>query len=883
MLGSEIRQSFLDFFEQRGHLVIPSASLVPHGDPTLMFTNAGMVQFKEVFLGDASAAAPRVVDSQKCLRLSGKHNDLEEVGRDTYHHTLFEMLGNWSFGDYYKAEAIEWAWELITDVWGLPEDKLYATVYRSDEEAARLWKKISGLDDSRVLRFDEKDNFWEMGATGPCGPCSEIHIDRGPASCDMKHLGDHRCKVNGGCARYIELWNLVFIQHQRDEQGLLHDLPQTHVDTGMGLERIASVLEGVDDNYEGSLFTDLIERAEEMSGREYGGDPEGDVSFRVVADHGRAVSFMIADGIAPSNEGRGYVLRRLVRRAARHGKNLGLDSLFLFRICEAVVESMGEAYPELAERREAILEGVRGEEERFALTLDRGLVHLDQALDELGAKKKSVKSLPGEVAFRLYDTYGFPLDMTEDILRSRGMSVDLEGFHAALEEQRARARDARALGRASVDFTLLVATAREKNGSRFAGPFVAEAESEIIALASGGRLVDGAVEGDEVEIVTALTPFYAESGGQVGDVGTIVSESGSTLEVVDAQKAANDVTVHLARVTAGELRAGETVKLRIDDARRQAIRLNHSATHLLHAALRNHLGEGVKQAGSLVDESHLRFDFSHDGAVADEKLADIETEVNAAIRDNLEITVEEMPFQEALDCGALAFFGEKYGDLVRVVRMGDYSVELCGGTHARRSGDIGLLRLSSESAVGAGLRRVEARSGETALREARERDALLRRFAGALRGNVDDAFERLEKLISAHRELKKQLSKRGKDESGEAMSRALAGARPIDGGQAVIARVDGVEAAALRLVSDGIRDRLGSAVVVLAGEVAGGVAMVVAVTADLTGRFHAGKIVKRLVPIIDGRGGGKPDFAQAGGKNAEGIGSMLEKANELIV
>ncbi|MBC8291941.1 MAG: alanine--tRNA ligase [Proteobacteria bacterium] len=881
MRGDEVRSSFLEFFESRGHLVVPSAPLVPRADPTLMFTNAGMVPFKDIFLGNTEAPAPRVVDSQKCLRISGKHNDLEEVGRDTYHHTLFEMLGNWSFGDYYKAEAIEWAWELLVGTWGLPADKLYATVYRDDAEAEKLWKKISGLPSDRVQRFDEKDNFWEMGETGPCGPCSEIHIDRGEGACDMQQVPGHKCEVNAGCARYIELWNLVFIQYNRDDTGQLHDLPMRHVDTGMGLERVAAVLENVDNNYDGTLLRGLVARAEQMSGLDYGKDLEHDVSMRVLADHARAVSFMLADGIEPSNEGRGYVLRRLLRRAARHGRSLELEGTFFARVCESVIEGMGAAYPELNDRREAIVAGVEEEELRFSLTLDRGLAHLDEAAGQLSAGGSSLR-LDGETAFRLYDTYGFPLDMTQDILRSRGIEVDVDGFKAALEQQRERARAARRQGAAEVDLTRMVALAREKGGSSFEGSWQLQAESEVIALGKAGAPVGRATAGDEVEVVTAVTPFYAESGGQVGDTGFMSTSAGTTLEVLDTRKGATDVSVHVARVVEGELSLGDTVSLGVDEERRQAIRLNHSVTHLLHAALRHHLGDDTHQAGSLVDAARLRFDFKHDGPVAAELLAAIEREVNDAIRDNLEVTVAEMSYDDALATGALAFFGEKYGDLVRVVRMGDYSVELCGGTHVARTGDIGLLRLAGESGVAAGVRRVEAVSGAGALGALQTRDELLSTVAGLLRGGVDEVVGKLEKLLEAKGELEGRLSEQSRARSGDAVENARAAAREVAGGHAVVARADGLDAAGLREMADRLRAGLDSVVVVLAGDTGSGVAVVAATSGALAERVHAGNLIKELAPLVDGRGGGKPDFAQAGGKDPGGLDKLLEKANELV-
>jgi alanyl-tRNA synthetase len=886
MTGAEARKSFLDYFEQRGHLIVPSAPIIPVGDATLMFTNAGMVQFKDVFLGLAKPPAARVADSQKCLRISGKHNDLEEVGRDTYHHTLFEMLGNWSFADYYKPEAIEWAWDLLVRQWGLPAERLYATVYRTDDEAEALWRKISGLPAERVMRFAEKDNFWEMGDTGPCGPCSEIHIDRGPGSCDMQHVSGHVCGVNVGCSRFLELWNLVFIQYTRDESGKLHELPAKHVDTGMGLERVAAVLEKVDGNYAGSLLRGIITAAEKASGREYGRDPELDISFRVLADHGRAVSFMIADGIEPSNEGRGYVLRRLLRRAARHGKNIGFEHAFFFKICERVVDGMSAAYPELASHRARILDVVRAEEERFQSTLGRGLVHLEEEVQRLGvtiARDDQEVSLPGDVAFRLYDTYGFPIDMTEDILRSRGIRVDRAGFDAALDAQRERAREAQAGRLGAADYTLLVGAARKKGGSTFAGSFVTRATSEILAMSSGGELRERAKAGDEVDLVTATTPFYGESGGQVGDIGTIVTPTGARMQVLDTQKPAPDVIVHRVRVLDGDVATGDGAELEIDAERRQAIRLNHSSTHLLHAALRNHLGTGVQQAGSLVEAPRLRFDFSHDGPVADEKLVDIEAEVNAQIRTNLKVEDAEMPYREAIAAGALAFFGEKYGDVVRIVKMGDYSVELCGGTHVARTGDIGLLQIYSEGGIAAGVRRVEASTGAGALDRVRRRDTLLREVARVLRAPETQAVERLEKLLAEVKILERKLERGETHRSADAVEQAIAQAKDVGGAKAVFARVDGIDARQMRALSDRVRERIGSGVVLLVAATDSGASLTVGVTPDMTGRFHAGDLVRALAPLIDGRGGGKPDFAQAGGKNPAGIAALLEKAHASLV
>src|SRR5581483_6246481 len=700
--GNELRKSFLDYFAGRGHQVVRSSSLVPDKDPTLLFTNAGMVQFKNVFLGQERLAYPRAASAQKCLRISGKHNDLETVGRDTYHHTFFEMLGNWSFGDYYKAEAIEWAWDLLTREWGLPKDKLYATVYLNDDDAERLWAKISGLPVERIGRFGEKENFWEMGETGPCGPCSEIHLDRGPQACDLQGVAGHECRVNGDCARYIELWNLVFIQYNRKEDRSLEELPSKHVDTGMGLERITAVLQGVLSNYDIDSMRALTATTEQIAGKKYGADPAADISFRVIDDHARAVSFLIADGVMPSNEGRGYVLRRLLRRAARHGRLLGLKEPFLHQVAETVVTEMGDAYPELRAEEQRIREVVRGEEERFNETLEKGLSLLEDATAKLKSARQ--RTLSGDVAFRLYDTYGFPLDLTEDILRGENMDVDQAGLEKLMNEQRARGREAR-------EAVSMEAKIQLDRPVCFIGYDRLDGESSVLAIygAEGGR--SEAVAGDEIELLTAETPFYGESGGQVGDRGTITTARGDIFEVLDTQHPTPQLTAHRGKVKKGRVQVGDRVFLQVDPAHRQKTKLNHSATHILHAVLRRELGPHVRQAGSLVAPDRLRFDFNHTGAIAGEQLAKIESLVNDRIRDDADVSIRELNYDDAIREGALAFFGDKYGDRVRVVKIGDFSTELCGGTHVGASGEIGLFKLQSEGGVAAGVRRIEALTG----------------------------------------------------------------------------------------------------------------------------------------------------------------------------
>ena len=872
MTGAEVRQSFLDFFAARGHKIVPSDRIVPQSDPSLLFTNAGMVPFKNVFLGAEAGPAPRVADSQKCLRISGKHNDLDDVGRDVYHQTFFEMLGNWSFGDYYKAEAIEWAWELLTGVWGLPKDKLYATVFETDDEAAELWPKLTDLPAERVLRCGAKDNFWEMGETGPCGPCSEIHIDRGPGTCDLPE--GHECGVNSGCARYMELWNLVFIQNDRRADGTLGDLPQKHVDTGMGLERVVSVLQGGNGNYDSDLLRGLITVAEELSGKAYEGAfrPE-DIAFRVIADHARAVAVMIADGILPSNDGRGYVLRRLLRRAVRQAHLLGIEGEFLGKVTDRAVDILGGHYTELEENRERIRQTVTAEEQRFGETLDKGLGLLQEERAKL--ESRGEQTLPGEVAFRLYDTYGFPFDLTEDILRSDGLQVDRAGFDAAMEEQRAR-------GREGARFATATGGGFADETSCFVGYDGESGESKILALAREGEAIAEAREGEEVEIVAEETPFYGESGGQAGDGGTIELADGSLVEVFDTQRPRADLIVHRGRVVRGAVAPDAVAKFEVDHDRRAATRLNHSATHILHAALREWVGEEVHQAGSAVTADRLRFDFTSDGRVDPDTLVRIEDWVNDRIRENADVTATEMSFDDAIAAGALAFFGDKYGDTVRVLQMGDFSVELCGGTHVERTGDIGLFKLRAESAVGAGVRRIEALTGSGAIASVRASEGELAEVAHLLRADEQEAAARVEKLLAQQKELERQLEATQAKLAAGASRDLLDDVREVGGLKVLAQRVEQGGAKVMRDLSDKLRDRIGSGVVVLGGEDDGKVMLLAAVTKDLAGRVHAGNLVKELAPMVGGKGGGRPDFAQAGGKDASGLDAALARVYDLI-
>jgi len=889
--GNEIRKSFLDYFVKQGHTVVRSSSLVPDKDPTLLFTNAGMVQFKNVFLGQERLPYVRATSAQKCLRISGKHNDLETVGRDTYHHTFFEMLGNWSFGDYYKAEAIQWAWELLTKEWGLPKDKLWSTVYLDDDEAEQLWRKISGLPAERIKRFGEKENFWEMGETGPCGPCSEIHLDRGPEACDMQGQPGHICRVNGDCARYIELWNLVFIQYNRDQDRTLTELPAKHVDTGMGLERITAVLQKVLSNYDIDFMRALITTTETISGKRYGADSNGDISFRVIADHARAVSFLIADGVMPSNEGRGYVLRRLLRRASRHGRLIGLKEPFVDEVAATVATVMGDAYPELRAEKQRIREVIRSEEERFGETLEKGLEIIQKYLEinrvEGPSELMSPLVIDGKFLFTLYDTHGFPRDLAEEILIDAGWKKTDETdvtWEIAMEEQRTRGRESRG----SVVITPLTGSASFSGSPpmvtscRFIGYDRLEAESIVLAIYGNGNGKPEAVEGEEVDVITAETPFYGESGGQVGDRGTIKSVRGDLMEVTDTQRPTPQLTVHRGRVRKGRIQVGDAVHLAVDAGFRRKTMLNHSATHILHAVLRRELGEHVRQAGSLVAPDRLRFDFSHSGPIPEEKLAAIEAHVNRHIREDAGVSIQESSYEDAIRHGALAFFGDKYGDRVRVVKMGDFSTELCGGTHVHRSGEIGIFKLPFEGGVAAGVRRVEGFTGEGALDLIRSYEHKLKEIGNLVRGSADDTVDKVKKLLERQKELEREIQKlRGQLEQDQ-LPELLAKKQSFDGTNFLVSQVDGVDAKQLRDIADQLKERLGSGVVVLASAGAGNVNLVASVSPDLTRRYHAGNIIKELARLVGGGGGGRPDFAQAGGKEPAKIDAVLKRAEELI-
>jgi alanyl-tRNA synthetase len=863
---NEIRQIFLDYFARQDHTVVPSSSLVPAEDPTLLFTNAGMNQFKDVFLGAEKRAYTRAASSQKCVRAGGKHNDLDQVGYTARHHTFFEMLGNFSFGDYFKADAIRYAWELLTEVYGLPAERLWVTVYDTDDEAFEIWRDKIGLPEERILRIGDKpggqpyesDNFWAMGDTGPCGPCSEIfydhgeHIDGGLPGTDHED-GD----------RYVEIWNLVFMQFDRSADGTLNPLPAPCVDTGMGLERIAAVLQGTHDNYDTDQFKALVSAAAELTGTE----DRGNQSLRVIADHIRACAFLIADGVLPSNEGRGYVLRRIIRRAVRHGFMLGQTRPFFHRMVEALAAVMGEAYPVLIKDGERIAAVLEEEEQRFARTLDTGMTILDKVTGQL----ERGSDIPGDTAFLLYDTYGFPLDLTEDIARERHLGVDRQGFDSAMAAQKERAR---AAGQFKGQAQISAEAAATLPSTEFLGYDMGEAEATLVGILVDGLPVDVLEAGAEAVLVLDRTPFYAESGGQVGDTGALVAE-GVRFDVADTQKLAGKFHGHSGKLKAGSLKPGDRIKARIDSERRQRIVLHHSATHLLHKALQDQLGDHVEQRGSLVAPDHLRFDFSHPRQVTNDELRALERRVNADIRVNPPTRAEVMPFDRALETGAMALFGEKYGDEVRVLTFGDLSVELCGGTHVDRVGDIGQFKILSESAVGAGIRRIIAVAGDEAVEAVQSQESQLQAVAGALKVGPEDVEQRVVQILDRQRELEKELDALKASLAASGSDRLLDQVVQIDGMKVLAARLEGSDSKNLRDAVDHLKDKIGSGIVVLGAADDGKVRLAAGVTPDLTARIKAGDLVNSVAQHVGGRGGGRPDFAQAGGSNPEALDEAL--------
>ncbi len=872
--GSEIRQLFLKFFEDRGHTIVESSSLVPHNDPTLLFTNAGMNQFKDCFLGHEKRAYVRATTSQKCVRAGGKHNDLENVGRTARHHTFFEMLGNFSFGDYFKKEAIAYAWEFLTVDMGMDKDRLYVSVYTDDDEAADIWFEQEGVPRERIFRFEE-DNFWSMGDTGPCGPCSEIFYDNGPEiGCDSPD-----CTVGCDCDRYMEIWNNVFMQFDRQPDGELVPLPKPAVDTGMGLERITTVMQGVQSNYDTNLLRDIIGYIEKLSGKSYGDKLEDDVSMRVMADHSRATAYLIADGVMPSNEGRGYVLRRIMRRAMRHAKMLGFADPVLYKTAVFVLEFMIEAYPQEAERKSFVAKIVEKEEERFIQTLDNGLRILNEQVDLLRQEQSTV--IPGNVLFKLYDTFGFPTDLTADIVEAEGFTVDEADFESCMEEQRQKARKHwKGSGEEAID-TVYRELLEQGSKVNFIGYEKMQATSKVVTILHDGEQVSQAKAGERIEIITESTPFYGESGGQVGDLGTI-SAPALMIDITETRKPLPELIVHVGQVNEGTLQIGQEVQLSVDVSSRQATALNHTATHILQAVLVEVLGDHVKQAGSLVAPDRLRFDFSHFTAITVEELRRIETEVNRRIRENRAVEIREMSADDAIAAGATALFGEKYGERVRVVNLGDFSMELCGGTHTNAAGDIGLFKIIQEAGIAAGVRRIEAATGTRALALVQQQEDSIGRIAGLVKSDRPQLESRLVKMVERQKELERELATlESRLKAGQADD-IMSQVQEIDGIKLLVAEVNSTDGKGLRDMADKLRDKVGSGVVAIGCPHEGKANLLIAVTTDLTKRLHAGKLISVLAAEVGGRGGGRPDLAQAGGSQPEKLAEALSKVADLV-
>ncbi len=917
MTSAEVRQSFLDFFAARGHTIVPSASLIPVDDPTLLFTNAGMNQFKDIFLGLGSQSYNRAADTQKCMRVSGKHNDLEEVGHDGYHHTFFEMLGNWSFGDYYKKEAIAWAWELLTGVLKLPKEQLWCTVFKdelgkleTDEEAARFWRSETDIDPDHILYFGRKDNFWEMAKTGPCGPCSEISYDGGPEACNCQGEPGHVCQVNGDCGRFVELWNLVFIQYNKDADGVLHPLPAKHVDTGLGFERLVTILQGVGSNYETDLFTPIIQRVQEMMGHTDAKVEESIVAYRVVADHGRAVTFLVGDGVIPGNEGRNYVLRMILRRAARFGRKLGFTQPFLAEVAKAVIETMGPHFPELTNRRQFILTTITQEEERFLRTLDLGLARLDEVLTELEVEGEKI--VPGDAAFRLYDTFGLPLEITRDVAEEQGLTVDEIGYQEALEAQRQRARQADTFEAPDEEtlarYKKILTDLQEQDlvgeeGVEHDPHSKTELETTVVAILRDGEPVKSAKEGDQVEVILPVACFYVEAGGQVFDTGFIAAypppppsggggEEGGIdpiwqIEVQDARRPIPGLVVHIGVVKQGHPRVGDEVWAVVNYERRMDIARNHTATHLLHSELRYVLGEHVQQAGSLVAPDRLRFDFTHPAMLTEDELDVVTRSINDAILINYPVEVVEERYHQAVKEGVIALFGEKYGDVVRVLRIGwpgePFSQELCGGTHVKETGEIGLFHIVSEEGVGAGVRRIEAVTGHVAMDLVESQLGILRRTAAYLGVSPDEVDRKSLGLLDELQSARKEIARLQEQLARHEFEALLGQVKSVSGVSLLSARVTAPSMEVLREMTDWFRDRLGSGVVVLGTVLGEHPALVAAVTPDLTERgVDAAKLVDGMARIVGGGGGGRPTLAQAGGRDPSRLDEALAQPSRML-
>lgn len=901
--GAEIRQMFIDFFVERGHTFVPSSSLVPGGDQTLLFTNAGMVQFKDVFLGTDQRPYTRAVNSQKCMRVAGKHNDLDDVGRDDTHHTFFEMLGNWSFGDYYKKEAIGWAWELLTEVWGLEKERLWATCFKdekgeipTDEEAAGYWAQQPGMDPSHILYFGRKDNFWEMAETGPCGPCSEIHYDRGIEYCDKQHEEGHICRVNGNCKRFLELWNLVFIQYNRLSPTRLEPLPARHVDTGMGLERIVSILQDKPSNYRTDLLFPLMEKVRELTGHTEAERDENITPYRVIADHARAAAFLIADGVVPGNTGRNYVCRMIIRRASRFGSKIGLEQPFLAEVADVVIENYGKAYPELVRNREAILDALTREEKRFKRTVEQGLAHLEEMLQTV--KSSGGKVLDGEKAFDLYATHGLPLELVRDIALEEGLEVDQAGFAKAMEEHRLASGAGKAfgpLGGENVDVyrgileTLQARGELGPDGVRYDPYSALEVEGKVLALLRDGEAVQEVMTGDVVEVILPATCFYVEAGGQVSDTGTIVSvaEPRWEIRVEDTRKPAAGVIVHVGEVVRGKPSVGDLAIAAVDAQRRRDIMRNHTATHLLHAELQAVLGKHARQAGSLVAPDRLRFDFTHPEALTPEQLERIEAGVNRAIFEDLHLNIRFKPLNEAIAEGAMALFGEKYAETVRTITISDdeevLSYELCGGTHVENTGDIGIFLITSEGSAAAGVRRIEAVTGREAYALVQRRMRTLKQTAQVLSSSLDDVPNKAEALLKELDEARDQLSLLRRQLVTAEFEQALNSVRQMQGVNVLAAQLSNADAETLRQMCDRFRQKFTTGVIVLASVENDKPLLIGALSDNLVKRgWHAGDLIKSVATVVGGGGGGRPNLAQAGGKDAGRLPEALQKVYEWV-
>lgn len=876
MTGNEIREKFLKYFESKGHNIVASSSLVPHGDPTLLFTNAGMNQFKEVFLGLEKRHYNRATTSQKCVRAGGKHNDLETVGRTARHHTFFEMLGNFSFGDYFKKDAIFYAWEFLTEVMGLPEEQLYPTIYKDDDEAFELWQEVTGVPGEKIVRLGEKDNFWSMGDTGPCGPCSEIIFDRG------EHLrcSEPECFIGKcDCERWLEIWNLVFMQYNRDESGEMTPLPKPSIDTGMGLERITSIIQNVPTNFDTDLLKAIIMAVEQMSGKAYLGDERG-FPFRVVADHARSCTFLIADGVLPSNEGRGYVLRRILRRAVRFGKNIGIEKPFLFELVSVVVNLMGHAYPEIVEKQDYVKQVIRSEEDRFHETLSDGMKIAEEIISRV--KVAGDKQISGKDAFLLYDTYGFPLDLTEDIAEEHGLAVDRAGFEQSMQAQRERARAARQDTSMFAGQEIYAEIGQKLGATEFIGYGQNLTKANVVGVIVNKEAVFEAETGQKVELILDKTPFYGESGGQVGDTGRI-TKAGTMIRIYNTKKAFNGLFIHFGEIEKGKICFGDFIDAQIDVDRRKRIARNHSTSHLLHMALKEIVGEHVNQAGSLVDPDRLRFDFIHFQSITSEELKKVETLVNEKILANMAIETNVSTLEEARKSGATALFGEKYGDEVRVVKMGDYSTELCGGTHLKSTAEAGILKIISESGIGAGLRRIEGVTGDGVIQYIAEKEYLLEEVSVVLKTPPHEIIRRAEGVIRELREKEKEI---------EALQARLAGiesqgimdqVKEIKGIKILAVSVNTPDMDSLRNMGDMLKDKLGSGVVILGSVSEGKVNFVVMATKDVLAKgIHAGNIIKEVAKIAGGGGGGRQDMAQAGGKDPDKLTEALNKSYDVI-